>query len=205
MIKIGLTGNRYSGKDRVARLFQQISIPVFQADIVLKFILNHNFEIQHNLKKNIGNGIFKSETEFDTQVIKLMTNGFDRVFDEAEFELLKAYEKFRLKNRQSIYTVFHSSILFERELDKNMDYTISVFSPITERIERCQYLDPSKSLSGIHDLMGGEMKDLDKNKKSTYIIHNYSDHILGGMGDQVTKIDQKIIDKYLQNEHSWKV
>ena len=45
MIKIGLTGNRYSGKDRVCKIFEQISIPVFQADVVLKFIINHNFEI----------------------------------------------------------------------------------------------------------------------------------------------------------------
>ena len=108
MIKIGLTGNRYAGKDRVSRLFEQISIPVFHADIVLKFILNHNFEIQHNLKTNIGTGIFDKEGCIDANIIKYM-GGFDRLVNEAEFELLKAYEKFRLKNKQSIYSIFHSS------------------------------------------------------------------------------------------------
>jgi len=53
MVKIGLTGNRYSGKDRTARLFEQITIPVFHADIILKFILNHNFEMQHKLKPKL--------------------------------------------------------------------------------------------------------------------------------------------------------
>ena len=37
MIKVGLSGNRYSGKDRVSTLFSQISIPVFEADIIMNY------------------------------------------------------------------------------------------------------------------------------------------------------------------------
>ena len=47
MLKVGLSGNRYAGKDAVSRLFEQIRVPVFDADIVLKFILNYNFEINY--------------------------------------------------------------------------------------------------------------------------------------------------------------
>ena len=43
MIKVGLSGNRYSGKNRVVAMFKQIGIPVFEADVILKFILQHNF------------------------------------------------------------------------------------------------------------------------------------------------------------------
>ena len=50
MIKVGLSGNRYAGKDAVSRLFEQIRVPVFDADIVLKFILNYNFEKASLLK-----------------------------------------------------------------------------------------------------------------------------------------------------------
>jgi len=41
MIKVGLSGNRYSGKTAVSKMFKQIGIPVFDADIVLKFIIGH--------------------------------------------------------------------------------------------------------------------------------------------------------------------
>ena len=40
MLEIGLTGTRYSGKSTVGKVFNQIHIPVFDADTVLKFILN---------------------------------------------------------------------------------------------------------------------------------------------------------------------
>ena len=32
MIKVGLSGNRYAGKDAVSKLFEQIRVPVFDAD-----------------------------------------------------------------------------------------------------------------------------------------------------------------------------
>jgi len=51
-----------------------------------------------------------------------------------------------------------------------------------------------------------EMDDIEKNSMSDYIIHNYVDdeqRIFGSLETQVNKIDQKIIDKYLQNEHKY--
>jgi dephospho-CoA kinase len=36
MIKVGLSGNRYSGKNEVCNIFRKLTIPVFEADTVLK-------------------------------------------------------------------------------------------------------------------------------------------------------------------------
>lgn len=199
MLKIGLTGNRYSGKDITARLFEQINIPVFHADIILKFILNYNSEIQHKIRTKVGTGIFKNDGILDEKMI-ILSGAFDKILDQAEFELFKAYEKFRLKNKQSIYSIFHSSILFERGWNEKMDFNINVFSPTTERIERFKYLNPDKLISDIYHNISTEMGDLDKNQKADYIIHNYEDvdrKVFGDLLTQVNKIDQRIIDKYL--------
>ena len=40
MLEIALTGCRYSGKTTIANKFKKIGVPVFDADTVLKFILN---------------------------------------------------------------------------------------------------------------------------------------------------------------------
>lgn len=206
MIKIGLSGNRYSGKNRVSRLFQQISIPVFEADVVLKFILNHDFELQQKIKKEIGTGVFNNKGRLDESMI-ILTGSFDKIVDIVEFELFKAYEKFNLKNKKSIYTIFNSSILFERNWDEKMDFNMNVFSPQVERIERCKELNPDKKVLQIYDEISSEMNELEKNKRSDYVIHNYRDVDLNVFGDlltQVNKIDQKIIDRYLQEEHKYK-
>ena len=49
MLYIGLTGNRYSGKTRVSKLFQQIHIPVFDADTILRFAIFYNTELNENI------------------------------------------------------------------------------------------------------------------------------------------------------------
>jgi hypothetical protein len=50
-----------------------------------------------------------------------------------------------------------------------------------------------------------EMDDLQKNKLSTYIIHNYegAEEILGEIREQISKLDKKIVDKYLIKEHTY--
>jgi dephospho-CoA kinase len=82
-----------------------------------------------------------------------------------------------------------------------MDYSISVFSPVSDRVERCQEISDYK-LTDIYNLCQREMKDLSKNSLSDFVIHNYNDDInpFGDILTQVNKIDQKIIDKYLSSE-----
>ena len=53
MIKIGLSGNRYSGKNRVVNIFKQIGVPVFEADVIIKFILQHNYELQAEISDKV--------------------------------------------------------------------------------------------------------------------------------------------------------
>jgi len=201
MVKIGLTGNRYSGKDRIARLFKQIHVPVFEADIVLKFAINYNIELLQKLKLIIG------EYYFDHGNLNMKRvrsdNKFGEVLNFFEEDIFKAYERFN-KNSKSVYTIFHSSVLFESGWDKKMDQTISAFSPVNSRIERCQFLTDYK-LSEIHKLVKTEMDELEKNKKSTYVIHNYE--LIGGRDtlDSVCHADQKIIDFYLYNKLSEKI
>ena len=60
MIKVGLSGNRYSGKDRVSKIFKQIGVPVFDADVVLKFILQYNYELQAEISEKVGSAYFKN-------------------------------------------------------------------------------------------------------------------------------------------------
>jgi dephospho-CoA kinase len=195
MIKVGLSGNRYSGKTSICKMFKQIGIPVFDADIVLKFIIGHSLETNKIIKEKIGDHIFKNG-DLDSKCIS--DSDFQEILYYATFELMKAYDNFNEKNKQSIYSIFHSSFLFETNWIDNMDYNINVFCPKLERMQRCKEMTKMK-FSNISYMLRNEIDDLDKNKKSVYVIHNYSgtDPLT-----QVNKIDQNIIDIYLKNEQT---
>ena len=203
MIKIGLSGNRYSGKNRVSALFKQIGVPVFEADVILKFILNHNYELQADISDRVGIVYFK-DGKLNEEKVK--TDGvFSKIMEVVEPELYRSWEKFQDKNYKSIYCIFHSSILFEREWNKSMDFNISVFAPYADRVDRCKFLT-NKSVSSIYSLSKLEMDELDKNKLSEYVIHNYNDDspFYGDALTQVNKIDKKIIDNYLKSQTTTK-
>lgn len=203
MIKVGLSGNRYSGKSRVSNLFTQIGIPVFDADTILRFILNYNWELLADIKQQLGSDIFQGDF-LNFREIKDTTT-FNSILDMIEPDILKAYERFNAK-QNSIYTIFHSSILFERGLNRKMDKNITIFASHTDRISRCKELT-KMGLLPINNLSKTEMDPLDKNQLADFTIHNYNDEtsIFGNTFTQVCKVDQKLIDMFLYNEQTKKV
>lgn len=203
MIKIGLTGNRYSGKDITASLFKSISIPVFNADVILKFLINHNFDMSYKIKRKIDKSFFIND---ELDLTKLTGPVLDEVIDIVEYELFDSFKKYQLRNANSIYTIFHSSILFERDWNKKMDYSISVFSPIADRANRCVQ-NTDMDIMSAYNLAQREMKDLSKNSLSDFVIHSYNDEInpFGSLLTQVNDIDKKIIDKYLSSERKFRL
>ncbi len=203
MMVLGLSGNRYSGKDSVAKVFKQIGIPVFDVDTIIKFILNYNTQLLGELKLLFGDMIFTDES-LDFKKIK-NTKTFNKIMDVIEIDVLTAHERFLKKNENSVYTIFHSSILFERKWNLEMDSNIAIFSPNNDRIKRCKYMT-NQGLLVINDLLQQEMDPIEKNQMSDYIIHSYNEEtLLGDILTQVSNVDQDIIDKYLLREQTTRV
>lgn len=197
MIKVGLTGNRYTGKDIVGRIFEQINVPVFNVDVIIKFILQYKNDIDSDIKIQLGRGVFTNDGFLDPRKFNT-TEKFNRLLEIVEPDLFMAYQKFIVKNKKSLYTIFHSSILFENGWDKKMDQNISVFSPKDVRIARCKRQNHTMSLQNIYDFMSTEYDDLTINRKSNYVIHNYDDAL--SLTAQVDDIDRKLVDLYLKDK-----
>jgi dephospho-CoA kinase len=198
MIKLGLSGTRYSGKDTISKLFKQIGIPIFDADIVLKFILKYNYEILQKVRDKVGSKYFNAGSLNSNALIR--DGLFNDVLDIVIPDMLEAYQIFENKNTYSIYTIFHSSLLFDRmDIYNEMDYTISVYSPITHRVERACQISKDRSFDNqilINNILSSEKSELDKNEMATFTIHNYNEF---DILNQVNEVDKKIIDFYLKS------
>lgn len=195
MIKVGLSGNRYSGKDEICNIFRKLTIPVFEADIVLKFIINHDTTVSDQIRRELPH-VYNRSLYIEPKLTSKAD--FDKIVDFAQHELMMAYEKFSEKNRTSIYTIFHSSILFERGWQKLMDKSIVVFCPKITRMERCRDLTRNK-VSDIAYLMRNEIDDLEKNRMANFVVHNYEGR---NRVEQIHQIDQMVIDSYLKSAQS---
>lgn len=201
-LKVGLTGNRFSGKTRVSKVFKQISIPIFDADVVLAFIINHDVVTINMISKQIGSHIFtKCDTTGSNSSIdikKVTKKDFDKILDFAEYELLTAWKRFLHKNEKSLYVIFKSSLLFERKWCDMMDFNINVFCPKITRMERCREVTKMGVIQ-IGEYLADEMDEFSKNKASNFVIHNYGLSLSdGSILDQVNNIDNKIISSFFE-------
>lgn len=194
MIKVGLSGNRYSGKDKISRMFEQIHVPVFNADVILKFILNHEISVINDIKSRVGKHVFSPTFNIEPNLVRSQKE-FEEIINCAELELMGAYDKFNDKNKNSIYTVFHSSILYERSWNEILDYNITVHCPKVSRIDRMKNNEGS-TYTQIYEILKNEIDDNTKNKMANYVIHNYTSYHKNPI-TQVNEIDKNIVNKYL--------
>jgi dephospho-CoA kinase len=200
MIKVGLTGSRFSGKNTICNEFIKLGIPVFDADTILKFIINHDFTILDRIKKRVGVHVFKPPY-IDASMVTNKQD-FNKIIDCVESELIDAYYRFNKKNyAKSMYTVFLSSILFERGWNKtNMDFTINIHCPKNMRLSRST-LSPKETFK----LLKNEFDGIKKNEISDFVIHNYG---IYNVKNQIEEIDKKLIKHFMDKqliEHSNRV
>lgn len=212
MITLGLTGNRYSGKSTVVNEFKRIGIPVFDADLILRFILNYNYELLGSIKRELGDDLFlpHSKNELILDFRHMDKVNFDKVIDFIEPDIFKSYARFnsKIKNAGGIYTIFNSSILFERNWNTKLDMVINVFSSDSDRLKRCKS-KTNLGLFTIKEQIATELPGLEKNKEADYIIYNHNvdfggSAVSSSLLKQVNKIDQQIIDEFIYKEGLYK-
>lgn len=117
MFKIALTGSTLSGKKTVANMFKSMNIPVFDADVAMKFLIHFDSSIIRKIKNEFGSNAYEvgflNERFFrdDDQIRKLLS------FTKTDIQ--EIYHKFHTRHMQSNapYTIFKSSCFFEMDLN----------------------------------------------------------------------------------------
>jgi hypothetical protein len=115
---------------------------------------------------------------------------FDKIFEIIEYDLLKAYELFRIKHKGHVYTIFYFDQLFERGIDNLMNFNINCYRPRDYRKSDMQIFTNFDSYL-IDKIIKNEFDELIKNKKSDYIVHNYN-HSTGYQSDIVVGLENKV-------------
>lgn len=173
MKKIGLTGGIGVGKTFVAKLFHQMGIPVFNADIEAKKCMVSDSELIKNIKLIFGNVIYidgKLQKEILASIIfsdiKKLNKLNALVHPVVKQSFLDWCEK-----QESEIVVKEAAILFESNSHIGLDKVICVTAPENIRIQRVQQRD-NDSINQIKSRIESQMKQSEKVKLSDYIIVN---------------------------------
>ena len=192
---IGLTGGIGSGKTTVARMFEELGIPVYIADTEAKALMNRSKIIQRKLIQLLGksayidgkiNRAFLAEKIFNDSELRQKVNSIVHPKVATHFERW-------VKKQQAPYCLKEAAILFETGGDKNCDATILVVAPIAIRLERVLSRDKTTE-SAVRARMESQWSDEKKMALADYVIENID---LKNVKMQVEKIHRSLIRKVM--------
>lgn len=187
---VGLTGGVGSGKTTVAKMFQDLGVPVYISDIEAKALMHRSKVIKRKLI-----ALFGDEAYIDNNLNRPFLA--QKIFnDKALLQQMNAivhpkvalHFKRWVKKQTTAYVIKESAILFENGNDKHCDVVITVTAPEDVRIKRVIARDNS-SEKKVKAIIKNQMSDAIKIEKSDFVITNT---VLKKTENQVKTIHEKI-------------
>jgi dephospho-CoA kinase len=146
MLRIGLTGGIGSGKSTVARMFEVLDIPVYNADQRAKGLMEKDPPLKIALLKHFGKEVFQ-DGHLNSQYLA------DRVFQNPEqLDLLNslvhpvtlADARHWMSQQDKPFVLFEAALLFESGAQEFLDLVIGVSAPWNLRLQRTMQRDQMK-------------------------------------------------------------
>lgn len=197
MMLVGLTGGIGSGKTTVAKMFMDLNVPVFIADVEAKRLMKSSKVIRRKLIQLFGEEAYINDVlnkPFIASIIFSDKEMLQKMNAIIHPKVGKRFKKWVLK-QETPYVISEVAILFENESYKNYDCIVIVTASEEERIARLLKRD-NTSEKKIKAIMRNQLPDEDKIKRSDYVINN---NTLDHTQEQVESLHKKLLRK--ANKH----
>ena len=140
MYKVGVTGGIGSGKSIICKVFQNLGIPVYEADIAERRLMGEDESIRTRLVTYFGGVVFQdeqlnrkylAERIFSDQDARAFVNSLVHPAVRADFA--GWVQKW---DRTTPYVIEEAALLFETGAWKELDYNILIDAAVETKIER---------------------------------------------------------------------
>jgi dephospho-CoA kinase len=190
-LAIGITGGIGSGKSTVCKIFKLLGVPVFEADLVAKTLINSNSEIRKGLIQLFGKNIYDSDNKVNRKILASLVFN-DYLLMEKVNQLVHPAVRTEFLNwmklQKSVYIIHEAAILFESGFYKMMDYTVLVSAPEEMRMERVLKRDNIQP-EMVRSRIAKQWTDEEKRKLASIELVNDNKYLII---PQILEIDNKI-------------
>lgn len=193
MIKVGVTGGIGSGKSLICEIFEHLGIPVFDADLEAKSIINSDKDVIDGIKQAFGDDIYQESGLKKDVLAKIIFNDNKALTRVNSIVHPKVREYFLewSEKQQSKYVIEEAAILFESNAYLDLDYIINVYASKQSRINRVIKRD-NISKDQVLSRMKNQLSDEKRMKLADFTIFNDKDRMIL---PQVIDIHKKILKR----------
>lgn len=192
MIKVGITGGIGSGKSIVCKIFNELGIPIYEADKRAKTIILEPV-VKNEVIKHFGEEAYLEDKLNRDFIAKIIFDDFNKR------ELLNSiihpavstdYNNWCYNHQQAPYLIKEAALFFETGSYLAMDKMILVTADYQLKIDRIKKRDPFRSEEEILKIMASQLPDEEKIREADFVVLNNENDLLL---PQINKIHKKIL------------
>ncbi|HEY8400740.1 MAG TPA: dephospho-CoA kinase [Cytophagaceae bacterium] len=193
MLKIGITGGIGAGKSLVAKVFNVLGVPVYDADKRAKWLMNSDPYIIKEIKLLFGEQSYTSQG-LDSRFIagKVFNNQpmLDRLNAIVHPQVGLDFIHWSKEQSGVPYVLKEAALMFEANSDKQLDRVIVVSAPLEVRIKRVLKRDPFRTREQVKAIIDKQMPEQRKVELADFVIINDDKTLII---PQVIEVHNKIV------------
>lgn len=182
MLKIGITGGIGVGKSIVCRLFEVLTIPVYDADTRAKWVMQHDLALKRELQDAFGREAYTSDEQLNRSYLaSVVFNNQDRLNQLNAIvhpHVGTDFERWAAANAKAPYLIKEAALMFESESWRQMDEIIVVSAPLDVRIKRLLKRDPHRTKADILAIIEKQLSEADKIARAQHVVYNDDQHLI---------------------------
>lgn len=170
---VGLTGGIGSGKSTVAKMFEELGVPIFYSDNEAKGLMNSSKKIKESLIGLFGLNSYKNGKLNRAYIAEIVFNNKDKLLALNAIVHPEVKKKFSewIQEQHVAYVIQENPLIFENNNEQDYDHVITVTAPEQIRIQRVVERDgltKQQVLARIKTQLEEEIKT----KQSDFVINN---------------------------------
>ena len=176
---VGITGGIGSGKTTVCKVFEQLGIPVYNADNSAKRLLDTDSILMNNVCLLFGNNIYVQGKLDRTELASIVFSDTEKLrqLNELVHPTVATDFKQWTDRQNGDIVIKEAAILFETGGYKALDTTILIHAPENIRIERVMKRDGVSSKE-VKARMNNQWPEQRKMELADHIIENHNGNLI---------------------------
>lgn len=195
MLKVGITGGIGVGKSIVCRLFEELGVPIYDADTRAKWVMGHHATLKRELTAAFGDETYDEKGQLNrSHISKIVFNNPDRLAQLNALvhpQVRNDFAEWLEKNAEAPYIIKEAALMYESEAWRQVDRMITVYAPLEIRMKRLLIRDSHRTAADIRSIINKQLSEEDKMARADFIIYNDDKQMLI---PQVLSLHQKFLD-----------